>query len=288
MINNTNTKEGLNALKNNTSNNNSAFGYISLEQNSDGYQNTAAGSQSLDKNETGINNTAVGYRTLKNSLGIKNTAIGSFSGRTIEDGNQNTCIGFQADVSDKTATNQIVIGNEATGHQDNGVVIGNTNINVIEPGKNNQVDLGSSNYKFKSLNLSNQANISGNINLGGKIGFMNTQSVTLTIDAANQDWTVDSGNNSNVSLTIDNPSTFQADSVRINNSQFTSKSIIIFNGYQKGSIKINGPFPFGVINVYAAIFFDIFDGYMILKNPGNTPTEKITIPSQTINFAIIN
>ena len=37
MINNTNTKEGLNALKNNTSNNNSAFGYISLEQNSDGY-----------------------------------------------------------------------------------------------------------------------------------------------------------------------------------------------------------------------------------------------------------
>ena len=277
MINNTNTKEGSNALKNNTSNNNSAFGYISLEQNSDGYQNTAAGSQSLDKNETGINNTAVGYRTLKNSLGIKNTAIGSFSGRTIEDGNQNTCIGFQADVSDKTATNQIVIGNEATGHQDNGVVIGNTNINVIEPGKNNQVDLGSSNYKFKSLNLSNQANISGNINLGGKIGFMNTPSLTLTIDAADQVWTVDSVNNSNASLTIDNSSNFNANSIRINNSLFTSKSIVIFNGYQLYNSSI-----------YISILFDVYDGYMILKNPFGYPTFKLTIPSQTINFAIIN
>ena len=148
------------------------------------------------------------------------------------------------------------------------------------------MDLGSSNYKFKSLNLSNQANISGNINIGGKIGFMNTQSVTLTIDAY-QDWTVDSGNNSNVSLTIDNSSNFMAKSIRINNSLFTSKSIVIFNGYQKVSIDIEPPFILRQ-NIYVSIFFDIFDGYMILKNPGNTPTEKITIHSQTINFAIIN
>ena len=284
MSNNTNTKVGVDALKNNSSNNNTAFGYTALKTNSDGTQNTSSGSQSLEKNETGINNTAVGYRTLKNTLGIKNTALGSFAGRTIEEGNQNTCVGFQADVSDKTATNQIVIGNEATGHQDNGVVIGNTNINVIEPGKNNQVDLGSSNYKFKSLNLSNQANISGNINLGGKIGFMNTPSLTLTIDAANQDWVIDSVNNSNASLTIVNSSDFNANSIRINNSQLTSKSIVIFNGYQKGSINLGGI----IINLYSSIFFDIFDGYLILKNPGNTPTEKITIPSQTINFAILN
>ena len=284
MSNNTNTKVGVDALKNNSSNNNTAFGYTALKTNSDGTQNTSSGSQSLEKNETGINNTAVGYRTLKNTLGIKNTALGSFAGRTIEEGNQNTCIGFQADVSDKTATNQIVIGNEATGHQDNGVVIGNTNINVIEPGKNNQVDLGSSNYKFKSLNLSNQANISGNINLGGKIGFMNTPSLTLTIDAADQDWVIDSVNNSNASLNIVNPSNYNANSIRINNSQLTSKSIVIFNGYQ--GLRIN--LGFVTFTLYTSIFFDIFDGYMILKNPSNTSTEEINIPSQTINFAILN
>ena len=52
------------ALQNNTTNNNSAFGYAALKNNTIGTSNSAFGYKALFANTTGFRNNAFGYKSL--------------------------------------------------------------------------------------------------------------------------------------------------------------------------------------------------------------------------------
>ena len=129
----TNIKIGLKSLNNNKYNydhgivdgNNVAIGYKSLENNFKGFQNTAIGSLSLSNNGTSHNNTCVGFKSLNNSIGKYNTALGALSGKNLVDGKSNILLGKEADVGKLNAYNQIVIGTNAIGIDDNSVTLGN-------------------------------------------------------------------------------------------------------------------------------------------------------------------
>lgn len=76
---------------------NTALGYDTLANNTDGVQNTAVGSEALPQNTTGGQNTAVGYRSIQNNTtGSNNTAIGRQSVNSNETGDNNTGIGSNA------------------------------------------------------------------------------------------------------------------------------------------------------------------------------------------------
>jgi len=169
MINNdNNTNLGNESLKNNISNNNSAFGFKSLNSNIDGWKNTAIGSNTLENNLDGKNNTAIGFDSLKVTNGKSNTAVGSFSGTTLKEGNQNILIGRSCDVSSEDAINEIVIGSYSTGHGDHKMVLGNSNIYAIEPSKDKKTNLGSSEYKFKNVHISGNIYKNGSeVSFGG-------------------------------------------------------------------------------------------------------------------------
>ena len=108
------------------------------------------------------------------------------------DGNNNVVIGPNSDASSASAENQIVIGYGATGHGDNIAVIGNGSATAIHPHDNNEVDLGSTSYKYKNLFLtgspivgvSNAITSSATFNGSELIIPVNTSSgnITLTID----------------------------------------------------------------------------------------------------------
>ena len=129
----TNVKLGLNSLKNTFSNydygviygNNCAIGNKSLEENTKGFQNTALGSLSLKNNQESHNNTSVGFKSLFYSTEKYNTALGALTGKSLVNGKSNILIGKEADVSSSDAFNQIVIGTNATGLDNNSVTLGN-------------------------------------------------------------------------------------------------------------------------------------------------------------------
>ena len=83
-----------------------------------GTNNTALGSQTLKANLVGVNNTAIGTAALTNCTGSNNTVVGGSAGDSIVGGEENTLIGFNCEVSDASATNQIVIGNTVSGLND--------------------------------------------------------------------------------------------------------------------------------------------------------------------------
>jgi len=150
-----NTAFGTNALKNNKSNQNSAFGFEALQGNTNDYQNTEICSGSTENNMTGINNTAVGYRSLRNiSTGNRNTGVGGLAGTNIHKGINNIAIGFKSNISEFNSNNEVVIGVESIGHGSNTIVLGNHESVKLDPGKDKQVDLGSINYQFKNIYFS--------------------------------------------------------------------------------------------------------------------------------------
>ena len=137
-----NTNYGLNSLKNNSGQDNTAFGayaaYSSIDTsyntaigsnslfyNTTGSENTAVGSGAICNNTTGILNTAVGssalegsiadqsvgnrnvavgVTTLFNNTGDFNTALGAYAGLAHTDGSGNSFLGAKTDVSDNTIT----------------------------------------------------------------------------------------------------------------------------------------------------------------------------------------
>lgn len=146
-----NTKNGTHALINNKSNNNSAFGFKSLNKNTKGSQNSALGSNSLLNNKTGLNNTAVGFESLKDADSKSNTALGALTGLKLKSGNRNILIGRGANVSKENAMNQIVIGSNSSGHGNNKMVLGNNDLTTIEPAVNGKINLGSKEYKYEDI-----------------------------------------------------------------------------------------------------------------------------------------
>jgi hypothetical protein len=142
-----------------TENDNLAIGYDALGGAIDGgEENVAIGNYSLDANTTGDYNTATGYDALTdNTSGANNTALGYDAGDVLTTGSNNVILGSGSDPHDNTGSNQIVIGYGATGHGDNIAVIGNGSATAIHPHDNNEVDLGSSSYKYKNLYLAGSA-----------------------------------------------------------------------------------------------------------------------------------
>ena len=123
-------------FSNTTGSYNTANGMYSLFSNTTGSQNTANGMYSLYSNTTGQRNTANGYRSLNsNTTGSNNFGLGYNAGRYIADGTTanetgtyNTFIGADTKALADGDTNEIVIGNSATGIGSNSVVLGNDDI----------------------------------------------------------------------------------------------------------------------------------------------------------------
>ena len=107
-------------------------------------------------------NTMLGLGTMKAiTTGDYNTIIGANSGTILTTGNSNIIIGYNSNTS-SNGTNQIIIGNNITG-KNNTVVIGDGNITSWIPNSTGQVDLGSTNNKFKDLHLSGTSNSTGHV-----------------------------------------------------------------------------------------------------------------------------
>jgi len=125
---------GMYAMQLATGDDNVGIGRKTLRHNTS-TNNTALGIQAMEQNRAGSNNTAVGIYSLQNNnTGNKNTAIGVSAGNTITSGRDNILIGYRADTGPsgdpgaKTAINQIVIGSDCFGLDNNTVVLGNTQI----------------------------------------------------------------------------------------------------------------------------------------------------------------
>ncbi len=122
----------------NGANNNTAVGYGSLGNLTEGDSNVAVGTNALESNTTARFNTSVGASALQyNTNGEHNVAIGLSAGRSdSSDSNatspdQCVIIGSGSQFSSTTPTNQIVIGYNADGIADNTVVLGNASVHSV-------------------------------------------------------------------------------------------------------------------------------------------------------------
>jgi hypothetical protein len=113
-----NTNYGTNALANNTNSSayNSAFGYYSLFNNTDGYYNTANGAQALYYNTTGNFNTANGVNALFHNNSDYNTANGWQALFNNITGSNNTANGVNTLLFSSTGSNNTANGVNALYH----------------------------------------------------------------------------------------------------------------------------------------------------------------------------
>ena len=139
----------LNAVYGDGSNSNTAIGYNSMKNMTDGFDNTAVGYNTLANysNPASGGNVAIGNYALTNvtagatpsfsniiGIGLESGTmikdatnsilIGNSSAGTMISGTGCVVIGYQADVSNSTPDNQIVIGRAVKGISDNSVTIG--------------------------------------------------------------------------------------------------------------------------------------------------------------------
>ena len=113
---------------------NTSTGNASLQSNSSGNQNTAIGQGASQANTTGSFNISVGQIALQNNTsGSSNIALGQQAGRYISDGatgnsitNTSIYIGTNTKALANNQSNQIVIGDSATGLGSNTTVLGNS------------------------------------------------------------------------------------------------------------------------------------------------------------------
>jgi hypothetical protein len=166
---------------------NTAVGTYASYNNTTGHSNVGIGYESLRYNATGSYNVAVGRYSLNGASGnnlSRNTALGHKAGYALATGTDNVILGYEAAASATDADNQIVIGQGATGHGDNIAVIGNGSATAIHPHDNNEVDLGSTSYKYKDLHMSGNATIDGSATFREKITIISSAGNTdLSSDA---------------------------------------------------------------------------------------------------------
>jgi hypothetical protein len=109
-----NTAAGFDALFNNTSIGNAAFGWQALSSNSTGLYNTAVGAKSLQSNTTGGGNTAVGNNALNGSTtGHDNSATGLSALASNTTGRDNVADGAGALFGNTTGQFNTATGEEA-------------------------------------------------------------------------------------------------------------------------------------------------------------------------------
>jgi hypothetical protein len=184
-----NVAVGSYSMRNNTTgDSNIALGYESLKNNSEGSSNIASGYKSLVSNISGNGNIASGYQSLlKNTTGDHNIALGAQSLSENTEGSNNVAYGLKAgqDTSDSNTpntvvsnsifigantkanangeTNQIVIGDSATGNGSNTITLGGELItNTYLKG----AVLGSGSATFASTVSATDGNFNGNLVVG--------------------------------------------------------------------------------------------------------------------------
>ena len=184
-----NVAVGSSSMRNNTTgDSNIALGYESLKNNSEGSSNIASGYKSLVSNISGNGNIASGYQSLlKNTTGDHNIALGAQSLSENTEGSNNVAYGLKAgqDTSDSNTpntvvsnsifigantkanangeTNQIVIGDSATGNGSNTITLGGELItNTYLKG----AVLGSGSATFASTVSATDGNFNGNLVVG--------------------------------------------------------------------------------------------------------------------------
>ena len=108
------TAVGQAALYSNTTGYNEAFGYRALVSNTTGNNNAAFGSQAIQANTTGSNNTAVGYTALAaNTTASNNTALGYQALIANTTASNNTAVGYQAGYTNTTGFQCTYVGTQA-------------------------------------------------------------------------------------------------------------------------------------------------------------------------------
>ena len=110
---------------------NTIFGELALKSNTTGSNNTSLGQSTLKDNTIGVSNTAIGAGALGlNTTGSKNVAIGSGAGQNVGHTivNNSVFLGDGCKPLADNQTNQIVIGENATGSGSNTATLGNTSI----------------------------------------------------------------------------------------------------------------------------------------------------------------
>ena len=165
-----NTAEGTGALLTLGPNgfNNTAIGFLSLRNNTQGDANTAVGAGALFSNRGEGQNTATGAGALFNNFGANNTANGAFALYTNGLGSGNTAMGSTALYSNRTA-----FANTAIGY---GALFNNT-------GEDFALGAGNTAIGFEALYNNTTGN--SNIALGGYAGWNRTTG-DFNIDIGNE------------------------------------------------------------------------------------------------------
>jgi len=117
-----------------------------------GSLNTVIGYQAADLLASGTSNTVIGARAMGAADGGEqnNVIIGTDAGDVINDdaADGNVIIGQDADPSGSAGTNQIVIGQGATGQSDNSVTLGNADVTNIYMGQDKGAAVRADNSKI--------------------------------------------------------------------------------------------------------------------------------------------
>ena len=166
---------GVDALNTHSSNHHGivAIGFEALKKSTNANMCTAIGWRALTNQDlTGeARNVAVGNSALEsNTYGTENTAIGCSAGHNITTGLRQISIGYGAKPSGPSTHNEIVIGSDAVGHGDNIVVLGMSDTVAWHPPTDNNVDLGSSSYNFKTAYISNITGSAATLTTARNIG----------------------------------------------------------------------------------------------------------------------
>ncbi len=128
-----------------------------------GRQNTLIGADAGIELATGISNVAIGTGAMKNADGAEsnNICIGVEAGRTLDGDSTsgNTIVGQDANASSAGAVNQTVLGQGATGVEDNSVTLGNASVNYVYASSDQQGIFAGAGLQFPATQIAH-----GNVN----------------------------------------------------------------------------------------------------------------------------
>jgi hypothetical protein len=143
------------------SDNNSTVGFSSGKFITTGqgnsYLGSLAGQGITGAKLTGNSNTAVGHGAglLLQGAADSNVLLGASAGDVITTGEGNIVIGKGSDTDDATATNQAVIGYNATGQADNSVTLGNASVTDVYMAQDSGATVHCAGIQFPATQVAN-------------------------------------------------------------------------------------------------------------------------------------
>lgn len=167
------TAVGINALKSNTTNSNTAIGYQALQNTTSGGNNTALGTNALSANTTGPGNTAIGTAALASHNGGvgQNTAIGAEAASGTTSGYYNTVIGYRAHKFNSSGYGNVALGVDAlysSTTSNYSVAIGTEALRNFKPSSSSDYNVA---FGFRALQGATDFTGASNVAIGyGTIG----------------------------------------------------------------------------------------------------------------------